>query len=276
MNSIFRGPEHKEFVQKLRACFEKLKEYAQEFHPIGVAWNPQGSDAKAPAAASTPAASATTPAAKPAAAAAKPAASTGGLFAAINQGSGVTSKLKKVDDSQKTHKNPSLRAGAVVTEKEKKPTATKASASPDVSKPPRMEFEGKKWAIEYQRDQQMLEISDGDMRYSVYMFNCVNTNLIVTNKLNVITLGIFINNIDKCTNCKVQMKSGLISSVEITNSKKIEVHADDVLPFVNINSTDGVQVFLNDKSIQTKVCTNTATAVNVCHWPEGAELVILL
>lgn len=156
---------------------------------MGITWNPQGADAKAPAASPCPAKTCPAAAAKPAESTPKPAADAGGLFAAINQGSGVTSKLKKVDDSQKTHKNPSLRAGAVVTEKEKKIQIQKTAAT-ESSKPPRMELEGKKWMIENQVDQQMLEIKDGDMKYCVYMFNCTNTNLIVHNKLNVVTFGI--------------------------------------------------------------------------------------
>jgi hypothetical protein len=41
----------------------------------------------------------------------------GAFLSQINQGAGVTSKLKKVDPSQQTHKNPELRAGSIVTEK---------------------------------------------------------------------------------------------------------------------------------------------------------------
>ncbi|KAL0575070.1 hypothetical protein ABG067_009068, partial [Albugo candida] len=35
------------------------------------------------------------------------------VFAEINKGSSVTANLRKVDKSEMTHKNPSLRAGSV-------------------------------------------------------------------------------------------------------------------------------------------------------------------
>jgi hypothetical protein len=51
----------------------------------------------------------------------------------INQGAGVTSKLKKVDPSQQTHKNPELRAGSVVSEKGESCSSRQLQIVPDRS-----------------------------------------------------------------------------------------------------------------------------------------------
>lgn len=78
------------------------------------------------------------------------------MFAALNKGEGVTSGLRKVDDSEKTHKNPNLRTASTV------PAASSSSTSPTLGasrpakppkplsyqkKPAKTELDGNKWII---------------------------------------------------------------------------------------------------------------------------------
>ena len=87
-------------------------------------------------------------------ASAAPTSGIGAVFAELNQGSDITKGLRKVDKSEMTHKNPSLRAGSTVAEgsssgrgkspvpgKKPKPEAMR------VKKPPKKELEGNKWLI---------------------------------------------------------------------------------------------------------------------------------
>lgn len=54
----------------------------------------------------------------------------GAVFDQLNRGEAVTSGLRKVDKSEMTHKNPSLRAGAVVPERQGSSDGINRSRSP--------------------------------------------------------------------------------------------------------------------------------------------------
>jgi adenylyl cyclase-associated protein len=79
------------------------------------------------------------------------------VFGDLNKGSDVTKGLKKVDPSQMTHKNPSLRASAPVPTRSdsnsslrsKSPAPPKARKpeSMRTKKPPKKELDGNKWII---------------------------------------------------------------------------------------------------------------------------------
>lgn len=80
----------------------------------------------------------------------------GAVFSELNKGEDVTKGLRKVDKSEMTHKNPSLRAGSTVPErgavagrgKSPAPPGTKPKPeSMRVKKPPKKELDGKKWTI---------------------------------------------------------------------------------------------------------------------------------
>lgn len=72
----------------------------------------------------------------------------GGLFAEL--GGDVTKGLKKVDKSEMTHKNPELRASAVVPAAgngPKKPARPTKPAALAGKKPPKLALEGNKWLV---------------------------------------------------------------------------------------------------------------------------------
>jgi len=82
----------------------------------------------------------------------------GAVFEQLNQGEAVTKGLKKVDPSQQTHKNPSLRTQAPVPAfsdsqtpiRGKSPTPPGKKPKPEsmrAKKPPRRELDGNKWII---------------------------------------------------------------------------------------------------------------------------------
>jgi adenylyl cyclase-associated protein len=78
----------------------------------------------------------------------------GAVFSELNKGESVTKGLRKVDKSEMTHKNPSLRAGSTVPDKgattRGKSPAPGTKPKPEsmrVKKPPKKELEGNKWTI---------------------------------------------------------------------------------------------------------------------------------
>jgi adenylyl cyclase-associated protein len=179
-----RDEEQVKWVRSFYKLMQTLIAFVKQYHTKGVQWNSQGVDAAeairqvaseessnktaAPPAPPLPSASgppppppppppgfASAPSVKKA-----PAADMGAVFADLQRGEAITSGLKKVDSSQMTHKNPTLRAGAVVPERSNSSSSLGRSTSPGVppgkkpkpeslrtKKPPRMELDGNKWII---------------------------------------------------------------------------------------------------------------------------------
>lgn len=77
------------------------------------------------------------------------------VFAELNKGEEVTKGLRKVDKSEMTHKNPSLRASGTVSNSTspttppstKRPLVPKKPAALAVKKQPKFALEGNKWNI---------------------------------------------------------------------------------------------------------------------------------
>lgn len=170
-----------EWVRAYYKVWKDLIEYVQQNFPQGLLWNPKGLEASeaakiADAQDGTPAAphpSAPAPAAGgpppppppppgpppklelPNPSKASPAAGgLGAVFSELNKGSAVTQGLKHVSANEMTHKNPSLRAGAVVPEgatisraKSPAPGKKPKPESMRTKKPPVKTLEGNKWLI---------------------------------------------------------------------------------------------------------------------------------
>ena len=152
-------------------------EYTKTYFPNGIPWNPKGLPAAeaakaveagptaAPSAPPAPAGGAPPPPPPPPGpppvlkideqkADSSPAGGLNAVFAEINKGEDITKSLRKVDKSQMTHKNPSLRAGSTVPDrspsargKSPAPIAKPKPESMRVKKPPKKELEGNKWTL---------------------------------------------------------------------------------------------------------------------------------
>ncbi|CEJ80268.1 Putative Adenylyl cyclase-associated protein [[Torrubiella] hemipterigena] len=171
-----KDPKQVEWIQSFYAIFKDLRDLVKQHYPNGIQWNPKGDSAsavaKALAASSTnappaaPAAGGPPPPPPPppgpppvldikteSAPAAAPSAAggLGAVFSELNKGESVTKGLRKVDKSEMTHKNPSLRAAATVSDsarpKSPAPGKKPKPESMRVKKPSKKELEGNKWTI---------------------------------------------------------------------------------------------------------------------------------
>lgn len=164
------------WIQSFYQVFRDLTDYVKENFAQGVTWNPKGKTA-AEVAKATPIVGAAAQAPPPPPPAgglppppppppgpppvikikeqkAEPAKGSGlgAVFSELNKGSDVTKGLRKVDKSEMTHKNPSLRSSSVVSEqpargKSPAPGKKPKPESMRLKKPPRKELDGNKWLI---------------------------------------------------------------------------------------------------------------------------------
>lgn len=202
------------------------------------------------------------------------------VFDQLNQGSSITAGLRKVDKSEMTHKNPSLRAGATVPERSNSQTSFSSSNSRGKSpvpskkpkpesmrtkKQPRKDLDGNKWIIENFENtgSDVIEIQ-AQLSQSILISRCNKCIIKVIGKSNAIS-------IDNCTNVSIMVDS-LVSSMDVIKSPKFQVQIDGVVPSVLLDQVDGATVYLANKSLNSEVFTSKSTGVNIVLPPkEGAE-----
>ncbi|XP_037651011.1 adenylyl cyclase-associated protein 1 isoform X2 [Sebastes umbrosus] len=259
-------PTHVDWARAYNAIWTDLQNYIKKHHTTGLVWSKTGPVASASAAPAAPAGGCPPPPppgppppmmSAPSAPTASGDEDRNALFAALNQGSKITSALKHVSDDQKTHKNPTLRSTAPVRSGPKPFTTPKpaASCTTTCTLPPVFELEGKKWKVENQEGAQDLVINDTELKQVVYAYKCNKTTLQIKGKLNSIILD----------NCK---KMGLVFEdvvgiVEVINCRDIKIQVMGKVPTISINKTDGCHVYLSKDSVSCEIVTAKSSEMNV-------------
>ncbi|KAI9727322.1 MAG: hypothetical protein M1828_006941 [Chrysothrix sp. TS-e1954] len=274
---------HADYVSGFVRLCESLKSYIKENYPRGLSWKPNGipaeqalKDTSSDAFSAPPAPSAGGPPPPPpppmppafdipqdkSLSNQSSSGDMGAVFQDLNKGEAVTAGLKKVDKSQMTHKNPSIRTQAPVpvrsdsgSSRGKSPAPNKKPSSMRTKKPPRKELDGNKWLIEnFENESAPIEIN-AERQQSILVTKCQGTALRVHGKANAIA-------IDNCTKFDVIVDS-LVSSVEVVNSAKFQLQVLGTLPAVQLDKVDGAIVYLSKESLQTEILTSNCTSVNI-------------
>jgi len=269
--------KHVEFVNLFRDSINALADYVKQYHTTGVAWNPNGKAAADVAAAPSSSPAAPKPPAAPAAAPAPPAPTpsagdskaapppTAALFSALNQGASVTSGLKKVTDDMKTHKNPNLRAGAVVPVKETADTAPAAAAAgtkaAPVVLPPKVELRDKVWWVENQRGNKEIVIDETNPKQSIYISNCFDSVVQIKGKVNQIT-------VDKSDKTGIVFES-VMASVEVINSKRMQLQVLGAVHTLALDKVQEIQIYLSAESLGAKITSSVSCDINVSLPPKN-------
>jgi len=252
---------HVDWVKAWVSTLTELQAYVKKFYTTGLTWNPKGSEASVKSAGAPPPPPGPAPPPPPPAGALDMTpdpskAARGDLLAALNKGADITKGLKKVSDDQKTHKNPNLRAGAVVKSVEKSPAPAKTyGKAVDVNKPPKLELDGKRWNVEYFKNKPDIEISELEVNQSVYVFKCEGSTIKVNGKCNNII-------IDSCKKVAVVFGS-VVSSCEFVNCQSVQMQVLGKVPTISVEKTDGCQMFLNAESVGAEIVTAKSSEMNV-------------
>ncbi|GAM84418.1 hypothetical protein ANO11243_024140 [Dothideomycetidae sp. 11243] len=289
-------PNQVAYVQAYVGLWKALQEYTKKHYPAGVTWNPNGIDLadalkggdETPATNGTPAPPPPAPGAAGGppppppppmpvfdnagpAPKAKGGSDMGAIFEQLNRGESVTSGLKKVDKSQMTHKNPSLRATGPVPERRPSSDSVNSQKSrgpgtrpkPEAmrSKPGaakkegRKELDGNKWFIEnFDSPSAPLEI-EVTMAHSILISRCKNTTIVLRGKANAVS-------IDNCSRTNLILDS-LVSSVDVVKCPNFALQVTGALPTVMMDQVDGASIYLSAESLHTEVYTSKSSGINV-------------
>ena len=291
-----RDKAHTDFIQGYYRIFKSLIAYIKQHYPTGLMWNNKdGIDAMEaleqiksgsvsgpkPSAASGPppppplprfdnAGGPPPPPVPSLGGSTKSGGDMSAVFDQLNQGSGVTSGLRKVDRSEMTHKNPSLRASSTVPERSNSQTSISSSTSRGKSpmpskkpkpesmrtkKPPKKELEGNKWLIEnFDNNGEIIEIP-AQLSHSILITRCSKSIIRVTGKANAIS-------IDNCTGLSIVVES-LVSSLDVIKSPKFQLQIDGVVPTVMLDQVDTASIYLSQESLGLELFTSKSSSVNV-------------
>ncbi|GKT50232.1 adenylyl cyclase-associated protein [Colletotrichum spaethianum] len=272
-----------EWVQAFYQVFRDLTDYVKQHFPNGIPWNPKGQPAQEVAKSlSASAVAASAPPPPPPAGGLPPPppppgpppvleikeetpggkGGLGAVFSELNKGEAVTKGLRKVDRSEMTHKNPSLRASSTVSEREgsvrgKSPAPGKKPKpeSMRVKKPPKKVLEGNKWTIEnFEKEPQPIEI-DASISHSILISKCSNTTIIVKGKANAVT-------IENSSRLSLIVES-LVSTVDVIKSQNFALQVLGAVPAVLMDSIDGAQIYFSKESTGTKIYSSKSSGINL-------------
>lgn len=272
------NPDALAWARSFSALLDTLQRYVKQWHTTGVAWDPKGAPApdSMPAPGAAAAAPPPPPPAPPAGGDAGGGSGSGGghaaLLASLNQGGAITSGLRKVDASEQTHKNPSLRAqpaappqrspspskrpGPPVKAKPAGFSRAAPAAAAAQKKPPKLELEGNKWVVEHHEDARDLSITGTALSHTVHVFNCRNCVLRVSGKINALSMV-------NCSRTAVVLDS-VVSSASVTSSPGFELQVTGSCPTVQVDTTDGGNVFLSKQCMDSvEVVTAKTSALNI-------------
>ncbi|KAI0523683.1 adenylate cyclase associated N terminal-domain-containing protein [Xylaria bambusicola] len=279
-----KNPEQIEWINSFYQIFRDLTEYVKQYFPNGIPWNSQGQSAAdvAKSISASGAAASPAPPAPPAAGGAPPPppppgpppvlqikeeapskadTGLGAVFGEINKGSDVTKGLRKVDKSEMTHKNPSLRAGSTVSDSDASirgksaPGKKPKPESMRVKKPPKKELDGNKWTIEnYEKHSEPIEI-EVSMSQSVLISKCNHTTIILKGKANAVTI--------ENTQRLSLVVDNLVSTVDVVKSSNFALQVLGQLPTIMLDQLDGAQIYLSKDSVSTRIFSSKSSSINV-------------
>ncbi|CAH8482800.1 unnamed protein product [Schistosoma turkestanicum] len=189
------------------------------------------------------------------------------LFADINRGTAVTSNLRKVTDDMKTHKNPKLREGPIThTSRNQMNSINNSTVRPPSEKQPSglgcLELRGNKWVVENFKSAGNLQIVGTEPKQTVCIHKCNECTVQIKGKINSVML-------DNCQKTGVVFDH-LISSIDVVNCQSVQIQSLGQLSTVNIDKTDGCQVFLSEDSKYADIITATSSAINILI-PKGVD-----
>jgi len=269
-----KSEKHVEWTKTWSQTLNELQAYVKAHHTTGLTWNPKGGEASAGAPPPPPPGAPLPPPPPPPGALDMTSGDSGSntrgdLLSALNKGADITKGLKKVSADQMTHKNPNLRSSSVVPHKEKPALPPKYGGAVTAkntmsSKPPKLELDGKKWLVEYQKGNKNIEIKETENNHSVYIYKCEASNIVVKGKVNNIIM-------DSCKKTAVVFDT-VVSGLEFINCQSVQMQVLGSVASISIDKTDGCQVYLSKDSLKAEIISAKSSEMNVL-FPKGEDFV---
>jgi len=251
---------------------KELFTFIKKNHTTGLVWNPRGGDAASFKGGAAPASSAPakggppppppapfaplTQAGEGTGSAKSGGPNPGNLFAEINKGGAITSGLKKVTKDMKSKYDPNKSTVISDAEKPAEKKAASAPKAPAVKKGvPKVELTGNKWLVEWQENNNNIEISETELKQTIYIYKCEKSVIKIKGKVNSVSL-------DGCKRVSVVFEHAL-ALCEMVNCSSIEVQCTGRVPSVAIDKCSGVQFYLSKDGLDAEIVSSKSDQMNI-------------
>lgn len=173
----------------------------------------------------------------------------GDVFSQLSKGAEVTSGLKKVIKGEKIDRPiPVPKAKAA-------PAAPVAAKTAAPVKPPKFALNGKKWEIEHQVKNNAIEVTDTEVKQTLYIYKCTDSVVQVKGKVNHITL-------DSCKKVALVFDS-VVAGVDCVNSTSCKIQVTGSVQTISVDKCDGTQIILNKESLAAEVISAKSSELNI-------------
>eukprot|EP01080_Neovahlkampfia_damariscottae_P006987 gene6987-11153_t len=261
-NSGDSGKPHVEMVKKYKEMAKELAAYVKEHQTTGLAFNPQGKDTSQYSASGSapkssggppPGPSMAPPPAQPSQPSTqKPGFSPGDLFNEINALGNKSGGLglRHVEKHEKTKNRKEEEKVSVVPVK--KAPAKKKSRITGTAK---IECVSDKWTVENQEGNTGIEINIESVKQAVYITKVDNSLITIKGKFN----SVFMDNCHK----SVLVFDTVVAACELVNCQSAKIHVNGTIPTIMVDKTDGLNIFLNESTLDTTLITSKSSEMNV-------------
>jgi len=254
--------QHMDWANSFIAVLDDLYNYVEDFHANGLCWNPKGSSLDDYLGLGLSSSEAPPPPPLPEGPLTETPNSRAALLTEINQGENITSRLKKVEKSQMTHKNPTLRASNVVPAKESQESNIPLlEVQKKTIQPAKIERSGNKWFVENQHQNRNVVVQADSIKEAVYISNCTEATIQIKGKCNAIT-------IEKCKQTGILIESA-ISAIDIVRCTSLQLQVLGKTPTLTIDQTSGIDMFLSKDCCGVEIFSSNSTAMN-CSFPNAS------
>ncbi|KAG9069188.1 hypothetical protein KI688_010085 [Linnemannia hyalina] len=247
-----KDENHVHWAHEFIRLLTELQSYVRKYHPAGLVWNPKGtpldinrltrtesntftagadgtSSSSSPFPPQPQLAPAISQAAVPLSLLPTRDADMSAVFAQLNQGETITSHLRPVDN----------------TRAPRRPSGSGISRA-----------EGKSLSKEYFENNNDVVLDGAELGQSVYIFGCQNSTIQIKTKVTTVAM-------DSCTKTGLCVES-LITSLDVVNSKSVQLQILGNAPTVNLDKVDSCMVYLSRECMDaTGIFTTKTSDVNV-------------
>lgn len=112
------------------------------------------------------------------------------------------------------------------------------------------------WAVSNQANANCIEVKGIDTKTALFVSDSHHVTVMVKNKCKAVM-------VENCANLTLCVEEPVLSSVDIANSKKIIFHAVGQTKLVQVDKSDGVEVFVHPGSEDIRVAHSVAQNMNI-------------
>ncbi|KAG5437550.1 hypothetical protein PCANB_000978 [Pneumocystis canis] len=184
------------------------------------------------------------------------------VFAELNMGESITSRLRKVDKNQPVSRNVSSESMSVFVSKDSLHHNTIVNEK-KVKLPCRKTLIGSRWTIENFENNSNIVIDQLELNQIIHIFNCKTCTIYLKGKANAVYM-------DQTVNCGLMIDT-LISSIEFTRCTSLTLQILDYTPTITLDQCDNCQIYLSSNCLNTEIITSKYNTINVHIPDEGNE-----